>query len=105
MPIHHVGSLTVLLKFKQGVSPEDVELVKRSLYSLPSKIPAISEMKAGNRLPHRFDHGFDEGVIFIFKDEDALRNGYAPHQAHLDHQVNTDPYVEDKLIFDISSDE
>ncbi|KAF9221002.1 hypothetical protein BS17DRAFT_786338 [Gyrodon lividus] len=101
MPIHHI----VLLKFKQGVSPVDIEKVRQSLHSLGSKIPAISGVKAGKKVYHPLDHGFDEGVIFVFKDEEALMNDYIPHQAHRDYQAYTEPYIEDKLIFDIYSDE
>ncbi|KAG9315943.1 hypothetical protein JVU11DRAFT_3595 [Chiua virens] len=97
MPIHHI----VLLKFKQGIAPADVEKVKASLRALPSLIPAISGVKAGHKLKHPFDHGFDEGVIFVFKDEDALKKGYVPHKEHQDHVARSEPYVEDKLIFDI----
>ncbi|KIJ64493.1 hypothetical protein HYDPIDRAFT_28434 [Hydnomerulius pinastri MD-312] len=104
MPIHHI----VLLKFKQGLPPADIEKVKSSLFSLPSKIPAISGAKYGTTIHHPLCHGFDTGVIFVFKDEDALRNGYMPHKAHTDYQGETAPYIDGqsyKLIFDIQSDE
>ncbi|KIK92057.1 hypothetical protein PAXRUDRAFT_13454 [Paxillus rubicundulus Ve08.2h10] len=95
----------VLLKFKQGVSPEDIDKFRHNLHSLGSKIPAISAVKAGRVIRHPLDHGFDEGVIFVFKDEAALKNDYIPHQAHRDYQAFSEPYIEDKLIFDIYSDE
>ncbi|KIJ64494.1 hypothetical protein HYDPIDRAFT_28435 [Hydnomerulius pinastri MD-312] len=90
MPIHH----TVLLKLKQGVSLADIEKVKSSLFSLPSKIPAFTSAKAGKTIPHALDHGFDTGVIFEFKDEDALMNGYMPHKAHTDYAEETAQYIE-----------
>ncbi|KAG8214441.1 hypothetical protein J3R82DRAFT_9464 [Butyriboletus roseoflavus] len=101
MPIHHI----ILLKFKQGITPADVAKVRASLHALPSQIPAISGIKAGTKIKHPMDHDFDEGVIFIFNDEDALRKGYAPHKAHTDYQAYTAPYIEDKLIFDIFCEE
>lgn len=36
---------------------------------------------------------FSLGVIFVFKDEDALKE-YIPHKAHRDYQAYTAPYVE-----------
>ncbi|KAF8120584.1 hypothetical protein EV363DRAFT_1369257 [Boletus edulis] len=96
MPIHHI----VLLKFKRGVTPADVEKVRSSLHALPSQIPAISSVVAGKKIKHPMDQDFDEGVIFVFKDEAALKD-YKPHKAHRDYQEYTAPYIEDKLIFDI----
>ncbi|KAF8550809.1 hypothetical protein OG21DRAFT_1446074 [Imleria badia] len=100
MPIHHI----VLLKFKRGITPADIEKVRTSLHALPSQIPAISSIKAGHKIKHPLDHDFDEGVIFVFKDEDALKD-YMPHKAHRDYQAYTAPYIEDKLIFDIYTEE
>lgn len=51
----------VLLKFKQGITPTDIEKVRMSLHGLPSRIPAISGIKAGHKIKHPLDHDFDEG--------------------------------------------
>jgi len=98
MAIHHI----VLLRFKSGITPADVEKVRASLHALPSQIPAISSLKAGKKIKHPLDHDFDEGVIFVFKDDDALKD-YIAHKTHRDYQEYTAPYIEDKLIFDIDT--
>ncbi|KAH0831899.1 hypothetical protein J3R83DRAFT_12781 [Lanmaoa asiatica] len=115
MPIHHIGTshgdtvlspnieafhpivTAVLLKFKQGITPADVEKIRKSLHALPSQIPAIRDVKVGTKIKHPFDHDFDEGVIFVFDDEDALKNDYSPHKAHRDYQEFTAPYVQGRL--------
>lgn len=81
MAVHHIGTSdtdtrprvhrypehsafpfgTVLLKFKRGITPTDIEKVRASLHALPSQIPAISSFKAGKKIKHPLDHDFDEG--------------------------------------------
>jgi len=98
MTIHHI----VLLKFKPEVTPEQRQSVKDSIRALPSQIPAIQSIVAGDTLFNHLGHGYDEGVIFLFESVAKL-DEYRPHKAHTDYQASSAPYIEDKLIFDIES--
>ncbi|KAH7914252.1 hypothetical protein BJ138DRAFT_1144184 [Hygrophoropsis aurantiaca] len=96
--IHHI----VLLKYKPDTTNDEKLKVKESLTALPSQIPAISGMVAGDIIYNPLGHGFDEGVIFLFENEEAL-NQYRPHKAHTDYQAFTAPFITDKLIYDIET--
>ncbi|KAH7922027.1 hypothetical protein BV22DRAFT_1071156 [Leucogyrophana mollusca] len=94
--IHHI----VLLKFKPETTQDEIRRTKEILAALPSQIPSISGFIGGSTVPNSLAHGFHEGVIFVFENEDAL-NLYRPHKAHTDYQQTTAPWITDKLIFDI----
>ncbi|KAJ8597218.1 hypothetical protein M405DRAFT_780400 [Rhizopogon salebrosus TDB-379] len=98
MTIHHI----VLFKFKPEATPEQRQSVRDSIKALPSQIPSIQNLVTGETVFNHLGHGYDEGVIFLFESVDKL-NEYRPHQAHIDYQASSAPYVEDKLIFDIES--
>ncbi|KAG2065327.1 hypothetical protein BDR04DRAFT_1108705 [Suillus decipiens] len=98
MTIHHI----ILYKFKPEATPEQRQSVKDSACALASQIPAIQGLVAGETIFNPLAHGYDTGVIFLFENIDKV-NEYRPHKAHLDYQVATAPYLEDKLIFDIET--
>ncbi|OAX33064.1 dabb-domain-containing protein [Rhizopogon vinicolor AM-OR11-026] len=98
MTIHHI----VLTKFKPEATPEQRQSVRDSIHSLPSKIPAIQSIVAGETVSNPLGHGYDKGTIFVFESVAKL-NEYLPHKAHVDHKAFATPYIEDVLIFDIES--
>jgi len=96
MPIHHI----VLLKYKEGTSASDKEAVRKRLFELKDLISHISDLKKGTALPNPMAQGFDDGVIMVFENEEALEK-YRPHEAHRSYQAWTAQFVADKIIFDI----
>ncbi|KAG2352923.1 hypothetical protein BDR07DRAFT_1435581 [Suillus spraguei] len=99
MTIHHI----ILYKFKPEATPEQRQWVVDSVCALAPQIPAVQGVVTGKTIFNPIAHGYDAGVIFQFENMDRLNAEYRPHQAHLDYQVATAPYLEDKLIFDIET--
>lgn len=83
-----------------GVPESDKEAVRKRLFELKDLIPHMSDMKKGTTLPNPMAKGYDEGVIMIFENEEALQK-YRPHEAHTSYQAWTAQYLADKIIFDI----
>jgi hypothetical protein len=103
----------VLFKFKPEATPEQRQSVRDSIKALPSQIPSIQSLVTGETVFNHLGHGYDEGalildncrrswavnkdrasgVIFLFESVDKL-NEYRPHQAHIDYQASSAPYVE-----------
>ncbi|KAG1748700.1 hypothetical protein EDB19DRAFT_220815 [Suillus lakei] len=89
MTIQHI----VLYKFKPEVTPEQRQSVRDCISALPSQIPAIQSLVAGETVFNPLGHGYDEGVIFLFESIAKL-NEYVPHKAHLDYQAFAGPSME-----------
>jgi len=101
MPIHHI----FLFKYKADIVPADVEKVREALRSLPSLVPSIVELKAGKKIKHPLDQDFDDGVILVLKDEDALKDFISTVKTNSEYQASMKPYIQDMLIFDIQVEE
>ncbi|EGN98680.1 hypothetical protein SERLA73DRAFT_181264 [Serpula lacrymans var. lacrymans S7.3] len=100
MTIHHI----VLYKLLPEATEENLESIKNEVRLLGVKIPQIKEVKVGHSIFNPLGQGFDDGVIFVFDNEDDL-NAYRVHEAHISYQQFSGPYLKDKLIFDIEVDD
>ena len=71
----------VFMKFKPGVTDEQVEELRRSLGALPGKIPEIREYSFGKDVM-RSERSVDFALVSAFEDLDALKR-YSEHPEHL----------------------
>lgn len=70
----------VLMKFKSGVTGDDISGLEKSLASLPGEIPEIKGYQFGRDL--RSERGFDFALISDFDDFEALGR-YRVHPRHV----------------------
>jgi hypothetical protein len=70
----------VFMKFKAGVTAEQVEELKRALGGLPAKIPEIREWAFGADVL-RTERSVDFALVAAFEDVEALKR----YQVHPDH--------------------
>ena len=71
----------VFMKFKPGVTDEQVEELRRGLGSLPGKISEIREYSFGKDVM-RSERSVDFALVSAFEDLDALKR-YSEHPEHL----------------------
>ncbi|SMC19079.1 Stress responsive A/B Barrel Domain [Desulfacinum hydrothermale DSM 13146] len=71
----------VLLKFKPGVTEEDVESLEKGLDALPGAIPEILSYDFGRDIV-RSERSFDFGLVSSFKDLESLKR-YQVHPEHV----------------------
>ncbi|SHE59123.1 Stress responsive A/B Barrel Domain [Desulfacinum infernum DSM 9756] len=71
----------VLLKFKPGVTEDDVQALEKGLDALPGAIPEILSYDFGRDIV-RSERSFDFGLVSSFKDLDALKR-YQVHPEHV----------------------
>jgi hypothetical protein len=95
----------VLLKLKEGTTPDQTRAVLDGLTGLAGKLPGILSVTAGDNVsPEGKSAGFGWGFVMTFENL-ASRDAYLPHP---DHQaVSTQfirPIVNDVLVFDYSTD-
>jgi len=90
----------VLVKFKEGTSPEDIAKVEDAFGALENKIPEIKGYEWGtNNSPEGNDKGFTH-CFFVTFDSEEGRDIYLPHP---DHKAFVDvlvPHMEDVLVVD-----
>jgi len=70
----------VLLKWKPGVTPEQVDCARRALLGLREAIPGIVELTCGPNFTER-SQGYHFGLVVRFTHRHALEE-YLPHPAH-----------------------
>lgn len=71
----------VFMKFKSGVTEEQVAELQRMLGALPGKIPDIREYSFGKDVV-RSERSVDFALVSAFDDLDALKR-YSGHPEHL----------------------
>jgi len=71
----------VLLKFKPGVTEDDVQALEKGLDALPGAIPGILSYDFGRDIV-RSERSFDFGLVSSFKDLEALKR-YQVHPEHV----------------------
>lgn len=90
----------VLFKFKEEVTKEQIEEVTLAFAKLPSKIDAIVDFEWGTDVSVEGKaKGFTHGFVVGFRDE-AGRDEYLPHPAHLEFVKLVGPLLDDVLVFD-----
>ena len=71
----------VVLKFKPGVTEDDVQALEKGLDALPGAIPEILSYDFGRDIV-RSERSFDFGLVSSFKDLEALKR-YQVHPEHV----------------------
>jgi lysophospholipase L1-like esterase len=90
----------VLFKFKEDVTPEEVDEVTLAFAKLPSKIDAIVDFEWGTDVSvEGKEKGFTHAFVVGFRDE-AGRDEYLPHPAHEEFKKLVGPRLDDVLVFD-----
>lgn len=98
MPIRHL----VLLKFKAGTVPAEVQAIEAAFAALASKISAVQSLEWGtNNSPEGLAKGFAHCFNLTFADE-AGRATYLPHPDHLAFVEQLKPALDDLLVVDYS---
>jgi len=94
--IRHV----VLLKFAEEASPERREELAATFAGLATQIPEVRSLEWGlNVSPEGLDKGFTHCFLVAFNDE-AARDVYLPHPAHLAFVRDLKPWLADVLVVD-----
>jgi hypothetical protein len=90
----------VLLKFKDGTTPEQIKKVEDAFRALPSKVPEIVDFEWGtNNSPEHLNQGFTHCFFLTFHD-DAGRAAYLPHPAHKAFGKVLHPVLDKVLVID-----
>jgi quinol monooxygenase YgiN len=72
----------VFMKFKPGITDEQIEELRKGLSALPRKIPEIKEYAFGKDVL-RSDRSMDYALVSAFTDPEALKR----YSEHPDHQA------------------
>jgi hypothetical protein len=90
----------VLIKFKEGTSPEDIKKVEDAFHALEGKIKEIRDYEWGiNNSPEGNDKGFTHCFFVTFESE-GDRDIYLPHPDHQAFVQVLIPHLEDVLVVD-----
>jgi hypothetical protein len=90
----------VLLAFKPTSSADEIRQVEQAFAALPSQIGEIVDLEWGTDVSVEGKaNGFSHGVIVTFRDE-AGRDAYLPHPAHVAFGQVLRPHVEKVLVLD-----
>ncbi len=100
MPMRRTLRHVVLFAYVEGAGPAERAEVTRRFSSLPAIMPFHVGFERGvNNSPEGLSHGFDQCFMLSFKDE-ADRDAYLPHPAHLEFGRFVKPLLRDVLVFD-----
>ena len=90
----------VSLKFKPGVTREQIGLVEQSFAGLKEKIPGITSLKWGTNVsPEKHDKGFTHCFVLTFAGEKD-RDAYLVHEDHKAFGQVLGPVMEDVFVID-----
>ncbi|MCP4639290.1 MAG: Dabb family protein [bacterium] len=90
----------VLIKFKDGTSPEDIRAVEAAFCALPSKVAAIYDFEWGTDVsPENLANGFTHCFFLSFKSEED-RAVYLPHPAHKEFGSILGPHLDKVIVVD-----
>jgi hypothetical protein len=91
----------VLVKFKSGVSSQQIAEMFSQLAELPRLVPGIRHFAWGtNSSPEGLGQGYTHGFLMIFESR-AARDAYLPHPEHERVKAAIIPWVESVVVFDI----
>jgi hypothetical protein len=72
----------LLIAFKQGTQPDQIEAVRAAFLAIPHQISGVTAVEWGeNDSPEGRDEGFSHSVLMTFANE-AARQRYLPHPDH-----------------------
>jgi hypothetical protein len=90
----------VLLKFSEEATPERRAELAAAFNGLAVQIPQVRSLEWGlNASPEGLDKGFTHCFLVTFDDE-AARDAYLPHPAHLAFVRELKPWLADVLVVD-----
>lgn len=90
----------VLLKFSPETTAERRAGLASAFATLPTQIPQVRSLEWGlNTSPEQLDKGFTHCFSLTFDDE-AARDAYLPHPAHLAFVGELKPCLADVLVVD-----
>ncbi|SON52962.1 Dabb family protein [Vibrio tapetis] len=96
--IRHILFIT----FKASATQDEIEQLKASFESMPSKINGVDSVEWGeNDSPEGKNKGYTHAVVMTFADE-AGRTRYLPHPEHDKLKSLFRPILEDIVVFDYS---
>ncbi|TFK52256.1 dabb-domain-containing protein [Heliocybe sulcata] len=96
MVVYHI----VLVKFQPGVTEETKKAWREMASQLPSQVPQIKKLEQGKKIPHPFDAGWEDGVVFHFDNEADLK-AYFPHPDHQAYLKACAAILADRICFDL----
>lgn len=90
----------VLLKFSEEATTERRAELAAAFTGLAGQIPQVRSLEWGlNASPEGLDKGFTHCFLVTFDDE-AARDAYLPHPAHLAFVGELKPWLADALVVD-----
>jgi len=90
----------VLVTFKPGSTPQEVDAVVKSFNSLHGKVPQVKQMEWGrNMSPEGLDQGFTHCFVLTFASEKDLAD-YQLHPAHKEFQQVLKPHMDRVFVVD-----
>jgi heme-degrading monooxygenase HmoA len=90
----------VLYKFKESVTPQQIQEVVDAFSALPKKIDTIAGFEKGTNVStENKSEGFTHCFVVTFKDE-AGRDAYLKHSAHDDYVKVVRDRREKVIVFD-----
>lgn len=90
----------VLLKFKDGTTPEQIRALKGGFRALPGKMPFIQRFEWGTNVSvENLNQGFTHCFLVTFASEED-RNKYIPHPAHQELVEILRPHLDKVLVID-----
>jgi len=99
--VRHVVSF----QFKEEVSEERKAQAIKDFLDLKNRIPEIKQFEGGENISGEgHDKGFTHCFVLSFEDE-AGRNAYLPHPAHLEVAKKNKPLMRDLFVVDYWGEE
>ena len=90
----------VALKFKDGISTDEIKKVENAFRDLKKKIPQIAALEWGTNVsPEKHDKGFTHCFVLTFKSEKD-RDDYLPHPDHKAFGKALGPVLADVFVID-----
>ena len=90
----------VLIKFKDGTTPEQIETLKEGCREMQKKIAAIQAIEWGKDVSvEKLAQGFTHCILVTFKDA-AGRDAYLPHPEHKAFAEPLTPLLDKVLVVD-----
>ena len=94
-----------VVSFKEEVSEERKAQAIKDFLDLKNRIPEIKQFEGGENISGEgHDKGFTHCFVLSFEDE-AGRNAYLPHPAHLEVAKKNKPLMRDLFVVDYWGEE
>jgi len=90
----------ILIKFKATAKKNEINELKASFESMPSKVEGVNSVEWGlNNSNEGKNKGYTHVVLMNFVD-DAGRDNYLPHPEHFELKQIFKPILEELIVFD-----